>query len=269
MLTEWLAAVCVVAAIAVPGRLRPAARLAETSQDRAPLPGLSTGPARWWVAVAAGSGLVALRLPAALLAILAGTAVVVRRIQRAKAAEQARWACELAVVEITVALAGELRAGRTSVEALAAVGELAGPLRGALRAANAAVALGADPADELARAAAAPGAGGLRGVAAAWTVATVAGGRVAAVLERLSESMDSDIELRQELAAAMAGPRATMVLLGSLPALGVALGQVVGAHPLRLLIHRPAGWALLAAAVLLDLLGVVLTRAIARLALRA
>jgi tight adherence protein B len=172
-------------------------------------------------------------------------------------------------VEVTVALAGELRAGRTPAEALAAVGDLAGPLRAALRNAHAAVLLGADPADELARAAALPGAAGLRGVAAAWTVAAVAGGRIAVVLERLSESMDSDIELRQELAAAMAGPRATMVLLGALPALGVALGQAVGAHPLRLLIHRPLGWALLGVAAILDLLGVVVTGAIARLALRA
>jgi tight adherence protein B len=268
VLTEWLAAVCVVAAIIVPGRPRPAARLAETREDRARLLPASPLPARWLVAVAAGSGLVAMRVSAVLLGVLAVAAVVVRRVQRAKAAEHARWACELAVVEVTVALAGELRAGRTSAEALAAVSELAGPLRGPIRAAYAAVVLGADPADELARAAAMPGAGGLRGVAAAWTVATVAGGRVAAVLERLSESMDSDIELRHELAAAMAGPRATMVLLGTLPALGVALGQAVGAHPLRLLIHRPAGWALLAAASLLDLLGLVLTRAIARVASR-
>jgi tight adherence protein B len=59
-----------------------------------------------------------------------------------------------------------------------------------------------------------------------------------------------------------------MMLLATLPALGLALGQGIGAHPLQLLLHRPLGWALLAAAAVLDLLGVVVTQSIARRALR-
>jgi tight adherence protein B len=89
------------------------------------------------------------------------------------------------------------------------------------------------------------------------------------VLERLSESMDADDELRRELDAAMAGPRATMVMLGGLPLLGLALGEAVGAHPLRLLLHQPLGWGLLTLAAILDTAGVIATRAIARSALRA
>jgi tight adherence protein B len=130
--------------------------------------------------------------------------------------------------------------------------------------------VGADPAAELRRAASAvAGAEGLACVAAAWAVAESAGGRVAVVLERLSESMDSEAELRQELDAAMAGPRATMSLLAGLPLLGLVLGQSVGARPLDLLLHRPLGWGLLASAVVLDATGVVVTRAIAVRALRA
>jgi tight adherence protein B len=170
---------------------------------------------------------------------------------------------------VTFALAGELRAGRTPAQALAAVAGLAGPLRPALEAAHLAVALGADAAEELARAATVPGAERLRYVAAAWAVADTAGGRVATMLERLCESMDSDDELRRELDAAMAGPRATMGLLASLPLLGLALGESVGAHPLHLLLHRPLGWGLLVGAATLDGIGVLITRAIARVAMRA
>ena len=80
--------------------------------------------------------------------------------------------------------------------------------------------------------------------------------------------MDDDDELRRELDAAMAGPRATMVMLGGLPLLGLGLGQAVGARPIHLLLHRPLGWGLLAGAVVLDGLGILTTRAIARAALR-
>jgi len=88
------------------------------------------------------------------------------------------------------------------------------------------------------------------------------------VLERLSEAVDDDDELRRELDSAMAGPRATMVVLAGLPLLGLALGQAVGARPLQLLLHQPVGWALVAAAAILDAVGVAITKMIARVALR-
>jgi tight adherence protein B len=172
-------------------------------------------------------------------------------------------------VEVTYALAGELRAGRTPAEALAAVAAIAGPLRPAFDAACAAVAMGDDAAAAIAAAATQPGAERLQYVAAAWAVAASAGGRIAVVLEGLSEAMDDDDELHRELDAALAGPRATMAMLGGLPLLGLGLGQAVGAHPLHLLLHRPLGWALLAAATVLDAIGIAVTRAIAQTALRA
>jgi tight adherence protein B len=81
-------------------------------------------------------------------------------------------------------------------------------------------------------------------------------------------AIDGDEELRQELDAAMAGPRASMVILGALPVLGIGLGQAMGARPLRLLLHRPLGWGLLLAGLVLDLAGVGLVRLITRSALR-
>jgi tight adherence protein B len=283
-MTGWLAALSLAAAIAFSGRRKAGARLAAwrdgavRSGSSPELPGAvagvqgggsaAPGAASWLAAAVVGSALVALRVPLLAIGLLVVAGVVVLRVRRGWRAARARDQCSAATVEVTFALAGELRAGRTPAQALAAVAAVAGPLRPALEAAHAAVAVGADAADELARAALLPGAERLRYVAAAWAVAESAGGRVAVVLERLSEAMDCDEELRQELDAAMAGPRATMVLLAGLPLLGLALGQAVGAHPLGLLLHDPLGWGLLAAAAVLDGLGVLATRAIARTALR-
>jgi tight adherence protein B len=106
-------------------------------------------------------------------------------------------------------------------------------------------------------------------VAVAWSVAGAAGGRVAVVLERLGRAMDDEEDMRRELEAAMAGPRATIVLLAVLPLLGLALGEGIGAHPVALLVHRPVGWALVVGATALDAIGVWATRVIAHTALRA
>jgi tight adherence protein B len=88
------------------------------------------------------------------------------------------------------------------------------------------------------------------------------------VLERLGEAMDRDDELRREMEAALAAPKATMTLLAGLPLLGLGLGQAIGAHPLHLLLYRPIGWALLAGAGVLDAIGVAVSRQITKVALR-
>jgi tight adherence protein B len=264
-MTGWVAATSLALAIALSGRRRPALRLACRDPT---VHGASSAP-RWLVAGAIGSAAAVARVPLLPVLGMAVAAAAVGPVRRRIDAVRQRERCSAATVEITFALAGELRAGRTPAQALDAVAAVAGPLRPALEAAGVAVAVGADPAGELARAAAMPGAERLRYVSSAWAVADAAGGRIAVVLERLSEAMDSDLELRQELDSAMAGPRATMVLLAGLPLLGLALGQAVGANPLELLLHRPIGWALLGAAAVLDGLGVIATRMIARSALRS
>jgi tight adherence protein B len=265
-MTAWFAALAVAMVIGLRGRRRPGRRLASLCGDA---PALGPAPSVLAAAAAVGAAFSAARVPLLLVVLLGGSAVLGWRARLRSRAARARAECSAATVEVTFALVGELRAGRTPAQALAAVAGFAGPLRPAIEAAHLAVAVGADAADELARAAVLPGAERLRYVAAAWSVADSAGGRVAVVLERLSEAMDDDDELRRELDAAMAGPRATMVLLAGLPLLGLALGEAVGAQPLDLLLHRPLGWGLLSAAAVLDGLGVLATRAIARLALRA
>jgi tight adherence protein B len=177
-------------------------------------------------------------------------------------------AVEAATVEAVFALAAELRAGRPPSRALALVAAQSGVLSGPLGGAAAAVANGASASDELRLAADQPGCSGFRSVAAAWDVTSRAGGPVADVLDRLGEVLDADRHARTALAAAMAGSRATMVLLAALPGFGLALGQALGAHPLAMLLHRPLGWMLLSVASVLDVFGVIWTRVIMTRALR-
>lgn len=261
-MTAWLAAVALVAAIGI-RRGWPVGRRRLAGSSIA-----GSGAAPAVAALAVGSGLAAAGVPVAVvvLALLAAGALVRLRRSRAQAAD--RNARAAAVVEATFALAAELRAGRSPAEALSAVASVEGPMAAPLRsAANAAVS-GADAADELRAAAELPGAERLRYVASAWQVASSAGGRVAVVLERLGEGMDSDDELRRELEAALAGPRATMLVLAVLPVFGLAMGQAMGARPLQLLLHRPLGWGLLGAAAVLDAGGVALIRLITRRTMR-
>jgi tight adherence protein B len=173
-----------------------------------------------------------------------------------------------ATVEAVFALAAELRAGRPPGLALTLVSANDGVLSEPLLTAAAAVVAGGSAADELLRVAEVPGCAGFRGVAAAWRVTEDSGGAVADVLDRLGEVLDAEEAARAALSAALAGPRATMLLLAGLPLIGLALGQSLGAQPLRLLVHRPLGWALLAGAGVFDAIGVGWTRLLVRRALR-
>jgi tight adherence protein B len=175
---------------------------------------------------------------------------------------------EAETVEVVFALASELRAGRPPGRAIALVAASSALLRQSLAEAAAAVDAGARPGDELGRVAAVPGCFGLQAVAAAWTVTESAGGAVADVVDRLGEVLETERQARDALAAALAGPRATMLLLAGLPLLGLALGTSLGADPVRLLVHRPLGWLLLAVGATLDALGVLWTRLLVRRALR-
>jgi tight adherence protein B len=186
-----------------------------------------------------------------------------RRRLASRTAEQAN----AAVIDVAFALAGELRAGRSSAEALSAAAAVAGPLRAVLTAAGTAAMTGQGAADVLRIGGTVAGAERMRDLAAAWRVTEAAGAPIAVVLERLGESLEDATTLRSALQAAMAGPRATIALLGGLPLLGILLGEAMGAHPVRLLLHQPLGWGLLGAAAGLDAVGVGLTRWIARRAL--
>jgi tight adherence protein B len=170
--------------------------------------------------------------------------------------------------EIVHALAAELRAGRPAASALGVVAGSARWLQEPLLAAAQAVRNGADAATELRRVAAVPGCAPLVAVAAAWSVTERVGGPVADVLDRIGAGLEAEHAHRESIEAALAGPRATTMLLAVLPLLGVALGRSMGADPLGLLLHRPLGWALLTAAGLLETAGLWWMRRITRSAMR-
>jgi tight adherence protein B len=261
--TGWLVAAALVAAVTVwrgspaASRLRswhPAGRDRRSETTRVAVIGaglLAGGVA----AVVVGISPVAVGLVVGGVGAVAGTL-------RARRRSQQRTEESTAVVEVTFALASELRAGRTPTESLAAVIPVAGAIAEPLRLAHRAAAAGESAADVLAGAASNAGLDRLRPVAAAWRVAETAGGRVAPVLERLGEAMDADLQLRRELDASLAGPRATMLLLAVLPAFGILLGEAMGADPLKLLLRRPIGWGLMLVAGGLDVVGVWVLRRI-------
>lgn len=61
------------------------------------------------------------------------------------------------------------------------------------------------------------------------------------VMDRLAGHLDAAAELRALQRTAMAGPKATAVLLGWLPVLGLAAGYLIGVDPIAALTASPLG----------------------------
>lgn len=245
------------------GRLSPAAPITAPSSGGAPtapsyvLLVLFAGGA---LGVVAAAGVVpATPLAASLLGVAVLSVLAVLR-HRSRLVRERSAAC----VEVALALAGELQAGRLPRDALAAAASVGGPLRPALEHAAALAALGGPGAPVLRAAGAAPGAEGARVIAAVWSVVEADGGRLADALDRTAAALDQQTALAGELAAAIAGPRSTVRLLAALPLAGILLGQALGAQPLHLLLHSEVGGALLGAAAVLDATGLAVFRLLAR-----
>lgn len=259
-MSELIAGGCsalVVLLCAPGGRPVAAARLRALARRPQGSSGGSTKGRRGGAAAAAGAVLAAAGVPP-VITLGAGAAVALAALAvRHRSVRTSAAARTAAAVEVVYALAAELRAGRPPVAALTSVAAAAGPLAGPVGEVAAAVRSGAPAPAELARLARLSGCGSLRPVAAIWQVTEQTGGAVAEVLERLGDTLDADERHRQAMAAALAGPRATMALLAVLPAFGLLLGQAMGADPGRLLLHTHVGWALTVTAGLLDALGVV------------
>ena len=156
-----------------------------------------------------------------------------------------------AELEWVEALGAELRAGRDPLAALRAADGSTGlsvsPAASAAARSSGDVprALRADPrASDL-----------LRGAAACWEVAEGSGAGLASSLTTLADSARDAQRVRHELRAGLAEPRATAVVLACLPLLGLALGSLLGADPVSWLLASPAGWAVLAAGVVLEVVG--------------
>ncbi|WP_245738019.1 type II secretion system F family protein [Streptomyces sparsogenes] len=230
---------------------------------------------RWRTAYGGRMGWELLCLPAggvlalvgvSVLPLLAGAAAVpvVGRWRRGREHDRERERRAAAVIELCGAVAGELRAGRQPVEALLAtppghIGERWGLVSAAAR-------FGGDVPEALRRAARSPGAEGLIGVAACWQVAVDEGAGLAAGLDRVAGALRAERDQRQKLRSQLAGPRATAVVLALLPAIGLLMGTALGADPLRVLLHTPAGLGCLLAGCLLEWAGYAWTARVIRAA---
>jgi tight adherence protein B len=191
----------------------------------------------------------ALPLPLAALA----AALVRSRLARVRARNAEAAQCS-AVVELCAALRGELQAGR---QPGAAFGEAVW-CRPELRDLAQAVSV-PDPErtapDLLAEAARTPGRGGLAALAACWRAAERHGVPLADAVGGIEDGLRAEQQRRRNLAAELSGVRATVALLGVLPAFGLALGSALGADPVRTLLTRPVGEACLTAGCLLEVTG--------------
>ncbi|MFE9368392.1 type II secretion system F family protein [Streptomyces sp. NPDC006711] len=178
--------------------------------------------------------------------------------KRLRARERERACARRADEVITwcAAVAGELRAGRQPGQALAVAARATAALGAAAAPVVAAARFGGDVPAALRAAAREPGAEGLAGVAACWQVAVDGGAGLASGLERLESALRSEREQQESLRAELAGARTTVLLLAVLPALGIVLGTAMGASPLRVLLHSPAGFGCLVVAGALEVAGV-------------
>lgn len=170
---------------------------------------------------------------------------------------------------LCTAICAELRAGAAADAALL---EASRHSRLVPRA-RAAALLGEPIADALAADAAAlpataAASAALAGMAACWSAAADSGAGLADGLERVATLAWAEQRVRADLAAEMAAPRATARTLAVLPAIGVLLGQLLGASPMAWLLGDPTGRSCLAAALLLQIGGRIWAGRIVRQALQ-
>ncbi len=194
-----------------------------------------------WLCLPA-AGLVAL-LGESPLPLAAGAVAVplVRRRLRAARRREEREALAGRVVALCEAAGGELRAGRQPGAALAYAARRSGALGPEEARVLAAVGFGGDVPEALRAAARREGAEGLAGLAACWQVAVDSGAGLAAGLDRLEAALRERHERREGLRAELAGAWATVAVLAALPLAGLGMGAALGAEPLRILLHTPAG----------------------------
>jgi tight adherence protein B len=182
--------------------------------------------------------------------LLTGVAgVVLASCWRRLRTERALTAEAAALAEAVAAVLAEHAAGATLGAALSRAAPSAGRHREALHQAGRLASLGQQPAVALA------GQPALARIAVAATLAGRSGVSVDEVLRGVRSDLRSELRIRAAVAEAVAGARSSALLLTALPAAGLAMGIVLGAHPQRVLLHTGLGLAVLTTGVLLNLAG--------------
>lgn len=152
-----------------------------------------------------------------------------------------------AAIEALSVLAAELRAGTPQQRALTVSGERVWP------AACGAVRFDGDVVEALRQDALRMPL--LASLAACWAVAAQHGSGLSAAVTRMAEQARIAEDIRVQLEAQLAGPRATARILMMLPLFGIAMGMMMGVNPLAWLVGTPLGLCCLIAGVALVALG--------------
>ncbi len=171
-----------------------------------------------------------------------------------------------AVVELCAGLAAELGAGGSAREALVSASRDVPDVE---HLAGVASSPHGDVADALRATAVLGGGAGLHRLAMCWQVSERSGSSLAPAVARLTATLRDEEQVRREVAAQLAGPRATAVLLALLPLFGLSMGGALGADPLAVLLGTPIGRGCLALGVLLEAIGLLWTARITRRAEQA
>lgn len=174
--------------------------------------------------------------PAGALACAAVTATVRRRRSAHDAGAEGE-ATAGEVVDALRRITDELRAGAHPAAALDGTGADGPRARGVLADAAAAARMGEDVSRALRRSAAGrPGiASDLVRIADSWALAERHGVPLADLLGGARSDIDWRLQYGRRVRAQLAGPRATAMVLTALPALGLLLGQLLGADPVGVL----------------------------------
>ncbi|GAA3971740.1 type II secretion system F family protein [Gordonia caeni] len=101
-----------------------------------------------------------------------------------------------------------------------------------------------------------PGYPGLRRLSDAWSISVRHGLPMVALIESLRRDLVQRRDFIARTEAGLAGPRATALVLAGLPALGLGLGQLMGAGPIAVLLGTSLGSVLLVVGVALAAVGV-------------
>jgi tight adherence protein B len=204
-------------------------------------------------ALIAGAALVAVVLPPTVLLASAFLGVTLTARRRRSRRDQVRARAGQTLAGALETLVGELRVGAHPVRAFTiAAGESDGAIGTALRAVAARAGLGADVGT------------GLRAVAdstsvpaqwerlaVCWQLAADHGLAMAALIRAAQSDIVERLRFTAQVEASLAGARATAGILAGLPLLGVLLGELIGAHPVRFLLGGGAGgWLLVVGTVL-------------------
>jgi tight adherence protein B len=199
------------------------------------------------VSMAAAAGWLFCRPPRRRVSLLPACLVTWRWIRQRLESRRRRTSRRVALRDAIAEVAADVRAGQPPAAALERAlpdGDLAPRTLSAVR-------LGGDVVAALHNDASRSSQPLLAGVGACWSVSESQGAGLATALERLVLQERRAEEVRRQLQAHLAAPRATARMLAVLPALGLGLGLAVGGDPIGWLLGTTLGWGCLAAGLVL------------------